>query len=812
MDPRKRIAELEEQVRQLQARLRAMAGHGGGGNQQRPPQRRPEGRPPQAQREGTRQGAPPQRPSPPRAPAATPTRLSGIWLGRLGVFLLLAVVALGAAAGWNMSELAAWQRVAAGYGLTLLLIAYGAVTRNTGHWFGETSLALGLTGLFVLTFAAMHHPFAQVFSPSPWGAAWVAGALLVYVVAANWRHAWLPVVLPAFLGYLLLIIVVRGFAGAQEASFTAYVSGLALLFACCALFSFRRYRVALWLALGGHYLLAAHFDGAIPGDPLSLTFTAAGFAALSLAAGFSSPRESAMGWERIAFSLLNTLLFILLAFPAEQAARPWPPSAQWAALAGILALAAIHAAWRRRQRAPLAEVFLAKAGIAGAIALVLLTREPYHTAVFAGGAFAFVLVRLFTGMRAAAFLNTLYIAAAVAAMLLQGTSGAVFRLGEAVMPASWAAAGMAAVLLTASATALEHVRVSSSTAPPWSGQGAANAGAAALILLTCAMLETGQHPGAPFFLASLAVFVLILGALCFSAAVRGASFLVLAGAHATYYMYMWLEPRAFMDQPGFLALSVILAALTAGVGPFWERLLPEQAVKARALAGLTAALPYLMAGVLVIRLALLEIPAVYLPLALQVLAGAILVAGFFTGRLGLKACGLLVAAAAAATFLNRLYTPDGTLVALSWNGAYYASFAALYVAAERFGAWAERQKTPRTGQQGEDAVRTLLVGAAGLVGVLTLAEWAPALHLSLYWGGLGLGAMLLGFCLDESRYRWTGLFILAAALGRVFVVDLWHLPSFYATLSAAALAVSLLVISSLYSHAWIKTLRRRMPS
>ncbi len=728
------------------------------------------------------------------------------------MFLLLGVVALGAAAGWNISELAPWQRVAAGYGLTLLLIAYGAVTRNTGHWFGETSLALGLTGLFALTFAAMHHPFTQVFSPSPWGAAGAAGALLVYVAAAYWRNAWLPVVLPAFLGYLLLIIVLRGFPDAQAASFTAYVSGLALLLACCALFAFRRYRVALWLALGGHYLLAAHFAGAIPGNPLSLAFTAAGFAALSLAAGFPSGRDSATGCERIVFSLLNTLVFLVLALPAAEAVLPWPPSASWLSVAGLLALAAIHTAWRRRQRAPLAEVFLAQAGIAGGIALVLVTQAPYHPAAFAGGAFGFVLVRLFTGMRAAALLNALYIAAAVITMLLQGTSGAVFRLGEAIIPASWAAAGMAAVLLTASATALEHIRVPSYAGLLWSGQRAANAGGAALILLTCAMQETGEHPGAPFFLASLAVFVLILGALCFSAAVRGASFLVLAGAHATYHLYMWLEPDVFMEQPGFLALSVILAALTAGVGPFWDRLLPEQAAKARALAGLTAALPYLLAGILVIRLALLEIPAVYLPLALQVLAAAILAAGFFTARLGLKACGILVAAAAAATFFQGMYSPDEPLTALSWPGVYCGSFAALYAAAERLGAWAERQKKPRTGLQGEDAVRTLLVGAAGLVGVLTLAEWAPALHLSLYWGGLGLGAMLLGFFLDESRYRWTGLFILAAAIGRVFAVDLWHLPAFYATLSAAALAVALLVVSSLYSHAWIKTLRRRMPS
>ncbi|MFP4173443.1 MAG: hypothetical protein ACLFV4_11090 [Candidatus Hydrogenedentota bacterium] len=714
-----------------------------------------------------------------------------------------------------MHELAPWQRAAAGYGLTLLLMAYGAVTWNTGLWFPRTSLALGLTGLFAVTFASAHLPFMQVFSASPGGPAAGAGALLVYAVAASWRKAWLPSVLPAFLGYLLLIATSTGLVGVEDASSTVYVGGLFLLLVCFALFASCRYRALLWLALGGHYLLAIHLNGpaaaAVPRGPMALlSFAAAGFAVLSLAAAFPAARDSAWGWERIAFSLLNTLLFLVTAVPAAQAVLPWGPAASWLSVAGILALAAIHAAWRRRRHSPLAEVFLAQAGIAMAIALLLVTRQPYAPAAFAAGAFALVLLRLFTGMRAATFLNTLYIATAVLTMFLQGSTGAVFRLGDAVIPASWAAAGAAAVLLTAAAAALEHIKVSTSAGPPWGGQGAANAGAAALILLTCAMLHMDHQPGAPFILASLAVLVLVLGTLCFSAAVRGASFLVLAGAHATYHVYMALEPGVFMEQPGFLGLSVILAALTAGAGPFWDRLLPARAIEGEALAGLTAALPYLLAGVLLIRLALLEIPALYLPLSLQILGTAILVAGFFTKRLGVKACGILVAAGAAAAFFHTLYAPDGTLEALSWHGAYYASFPALYVLAERCGAWADHRKKPAASAHGEDAVRTLLVGAGGIVGVLTLAEWAPSLHLSLYWGGLGLGVQLLGFGLDESRYRWTGLFILAAAIGRVFLVDIWHLPSFYAPLSAAALAVALLVVSSLYSHAWIKTLRRRI--
>ena len=202
---------------------------------------------------------------------------------------------------------------------------------------------------------------------------------MVYATAAYWRRAWLPAVLPAVLCYLLLLALQTGLLDAQEPFHTVWLGGLCLAVVCSALFAICRYRALLWFALAGHYLLAIQLNGpgatAIPPDPLGLSFTATGFTVLSLAAAFPTPRDRAVGWERIAFTLLNTLLFLVLALPAAEAVLPWPPSASWLSVAGLLALAAIHTAWRRRERAALAEVFLAQAGLAAAIALVLATRN-----------------------------------------------------------------------------------------------------------------------------------------------------------------------------------------------------------------------------------------------------------------------------------------------------------------------------------------------------------------------------------------------------------------------------------------------------
>jgi uncharacterized membrane protein len=51
----------------------------------------------------------------------------------------------------------------------------------------------------------------------------------------------------------------------------------------------------------------------------------------------------------------------------------------------------------------------------------------------------------------------------------------------------------------------------------------------------------------------------------------------------------------------------------------------------------------------------------------------------------------------------------------------------------------------------------------------------------------------------ERVYRWLGLAILACALGRVFVVDVWRLEELYRILSFVALGVVLLVLGFIYS-------------
>src|SRR5438552_166387 len=51
----------------------------------------------------------------------------------------------------------------------------------------------------------------------------------------------------------------------------------------------------------------------------------------------------------------------------------------------------------------------------------------------------------------------------------------------------------------------------------------------------------------------------------------------------------------------------------------------------------------------------------------------------------------------------------------------------------------------------------------------------------------------------EKMYRWAGLGILAAALGRVIVIDVWTLDRIYRVLSFMALGIVLLVLGFIYN-------------
>jgi len=105
------------------------------------------------------------------------------------------------------------------------------------------------------------------------------------------------------------------------------------------------------------------------------------------------------------------------------------------------------------------------------------------------------------------------------------------------------------------------------------------------------------------------------------------------------------------------------------------------------------------------------------------------------------------------------------------------------------------------------AVSTGIHGAIVLVAGVTLWRfvscWAIGLtdgfFLTMTWAGLALAVFLAGIILRERFYRWFGLGVLAAAVGRVVIVEVWKQETVYRILTFMALGVALLVVGFLYN-------------
>jgi len=96
-------------------------------------------------------------------------------------------------------------------------------------------------------------------------------------------------------------------------------------------------------------------------------------------------------------------------------------------------------------------------------------------------------------------------------------------------------------------------------------------------------------------------------------------------------------------------------------------------------------------------------------------------------------------------------------------------------------------------------------GAIVLVAGLSLWRfvtcWVPTsdLFLTMAWAGYAVLVFSAGMMLRERFYRWFGLAVLAASVGRVVIVDVWKQETIYRVLTFMALGVALLLIGFIYN-------------
>jgi hypothetical protein len=71
--------------------------------------------------------------------------------------------------------------------------------------------------------------------------------------------------------------------------------------------------------------------------------------------------------------------------------------------------------------------------------------------------------------------------------------------------------------------------------------------------------------------------------------------------------------------------------------------------------------------------------------------------------------------------------------------------------------------------------------------------------LTMTWAGFAVLVFAAGMILRERFHRWLGLGVLAAAVGRVVLVDVWKQETIYRVLTFMALGVALLVVGFIYN-------------
>jgi len=72
--------------------------------------------------------------------------------------------------------------------------------------------------------------------------------------------------------------------------------------------------------------------------------------------------------------------------------------------------------------------------------------------------------------------------------------------------------------------------------------------------------------------------------------------------------------------------------------------------------------------------------------------------------------------------------------------------------------------------------------------------------LTASWALTALAAFVVGFVLRERAYRLTGLAILACALARIFIFDIWELEIMYRWLTAFILGAVCIALGFVYNR------------
>jgi hypothetical protein len=829
MDSEKRIQDLEKQVKELAETVRRLlAEREGETGPAVPGPARPAKEPRPSRKQKPRRVLPPDvrknvdKVLGGEAGETLETRIGGIWLSRVAAVIVMTTIALGARETIYSEVLGPWEKLAIVYGVGAVAIVYGLIRYRSPNYFPQTILGTGLAGVYFATYAAF---FVQGMAVFPTRAAAVPAllvCLLLIVVVAHGRRSQTVAGISLFLVYYTVVVSCMGGKAAENIQY-ALVTCAMLAVVALAFHAAHRWLLFTWAALIATYLTYVFYFLAKPAGLemadgeyfwLSNGFLTLCYVVFSLACIIDARKTGEYRRGVAQMSGVNSFIYLVLVWIAI---RQHYVEFEWAFRLGIAAgllLLAVLANVTGPRRNYLFQIFVAKAVIMLTLALqAYFSGEKLMVAMALeclGLAFSYKRsgIVMFKVMEMALLLITF------AGCLVHVKTAGGIPLGAFLLRSNWFCCAGSAVALVAVAWFYERfvwrirpehrvvksqwfladtfLDVSSTTA------ALLHAAAAALILLTITIIDRGSDPLLPYYLAGEGVLMGLAGFLLGTPQVEVGGVLLLVASHVCYHAFLSLGRPGFEQQPNY-ALYTVFVALFTYVGAYlWEGYL-------RRIKGgkpwehhAVAALPYLAATLMLVRLIGRELEGMHAPLAQNVLGVMVLMVGVLTRYTGVKASGLLALAFGGGALFGRLYVLHEPYAEQPGFLFFLIFVLATYVAAERiFVVFQHQERVP---SKAEDVFRFVLIGAAAALGILGANRYGPAQYRTLYWLALAVAAVVLGAVFRESRYRWIALILFGAAIVRAFAFDLRKLAPLYQFLSFAAMSVPLLIVSWAYSR------------
>ncbi len=818
MDPEKRIAELEAQVRELSAMVHQVLDAREG--KKRPPSH------PHDHHLFQELRARVDRVLRGETEAGIEAHIGAVWLSRTALVLLVGFLALGTRALVLTEALEAWQKLAVIHGVGGGLLVAGIYLWRHHDVFAEGFLGTGLGLLYIGVFSLLIPAPLRLSDLGTMGPVLLLACLAAMLGGAWWLRSQTLAVIAALSGFVTACWAAPGTPAALQ--YALFCCGV-LALAAFLLQATRGWLLLSWVVVAGtHACLQLAIPRPEPLDYASLylldqapdysLFFMAVFVAsylFLLAATLADCCQTRYYRKSVAtLSALNTLLFLRLAWPWAE--HHLGPSAWvfWAALAAFWLCGAVAAERPGHVRNHVFPLFLAKGVAAATLALGLYVPREWFLGAMGLEGLAIAIAYKRSGIVFFKVLGLGLVVTATVVGLASVRESAVMTIAGHTVPRNLVAAlGMG---LTFSITAAFYERYVRWMRPEertvsgqwfladsmmnWRGASLAigHAAAAAFVLVSVTIFQFGDDPRMPYFLAAQGLCFALLGLVLLTPQLEVGCIFLLLAAHLCYHVFLWSPLAGFEEQPHYLPLTVVLALLTYLGAYLWERYVRLfHAIGPEWEHHLLATGPYLAATAMLAVLIWRGLDPVYVPGALAGLALALLIVGWLTAFPGVKGSAVLAIAAGSAAVVRGLRHGDTPLCADPRFPVQLVAYLVACLSSERVVALTQRLAD--TPSKAEDHVRTLLVAVPVGVGVYAIVTCGPPHYAIAFLLMHGLSALMFGVIFRESRYRWGALLIFAFAIA-------WGATRFaslsptYQALAFGLSAVVLLAASWLYAH------------